>query len=82
MKIVLGLLLPLARLAAPFATFPDGCVTPDGMTVDAQDRLVIAAANFADTKKPGALFRSDNPGDAPYKWLDLPVNPATGRCAP
>ena len=82
MKIVLGLLLPLASLAAPFATFPDGCVTPDGMTVDAQDRLVIAAANFADTKKPGALFRIDNPGDAPYKWLDLPVNPATGRCSP
>ena len=82
MKIVLGLLLPLGCLAAPFATFPDGCVTPDGMAVDAQDRLVIAAANFADTKKPGALFRIDNPGDAPYKWLDLPVNPATGRCSP
>ncbi len=41
MKIVLGLMMPLACLAAPFATFPDGCVTPDGMTVDAQDLSLI-----------------------------------------
>jgi len=82
MKMLIGLMMPLACLAAPFATFPDGCVTPDGMTVDVQDRLVIAAANFADTKKPGALFRIDNPSDKPYRWIILPVNPATGRCSP
>ena len=81
-KIVIGLMLPLGVLAAPFATFPEGCVTPDGMVVDSANRLVIAASNFADTKKPGALYRIDNPGDKPYKWFDLPVNPATGRCSP
>ena len=80
--IAIGLMLPLGVLAAPFATFPEGCVTPDGMVVDAADRLVVAAANFADTTKPGALYRIDNPGDRPYKWIDLPVNPATGRCSP
>jgi len=66
----------------PFAVFPPTCVTPDGMAVDAQDRLVIAAANLADPKVPGALFRIDEPGRAPYKLCDVPVEPTTGRASP
>lgn len=69
-------------LAAAFATFPNTCVTPDGMAVDSRDRLVIAAANLADPKVPGALFRIDNPGEAPYKWCEIPVEPTTGRASP
>ena len=69
-------------LAAAFAVFPETCVTPDGMTVDAKDRLVVAAANLADPKVPGALFRIDNPGEKPYKWCDVPLEPTTGRASP
>ena len=66
----------------PFAVFSETCVTPDGMAVDAQDRLVIAAANLADPKVPGAIFRLDAPGGMPYKWFDVPVEPTTGRASP
>jgi len=72
----------VAEAGRPFAVFPSSCVTPDGMAVDARDRLVIAAANLADPKVPGALFRFDAPGAQPYKWCDVPVNPATGRVNP
>ncbi len=71
-----------AIFAAAFAVFPESCVTPDSMAVDAKDRLVISAANFADTKQPGAIFRIDNPGEKPYKWFDVPVEPTTGRASP
>lgn len=69
-------------LAAAFAVFPETCVTPDGMVVDAKDRLVVAAANLADPRVPGAIFRIDNPGEKPYKWCDVPVEPSTGRASP
>ena len=75
-------LMGCETVSGPFATFPETCVTPDGMAIDAQDRLVIAAANLADPKVAGALFRLDAPGAAPYKWCDVPVEPTTGRASP
>jgi len=77
-----GLLGCVSAPKQPFAVFPSSCVTPDGMTIDSHDRLVIAAANLADPKVAGALFRLDSPGQAPYKWCDVPVEPSTGRASP
>ena len=74
--------LPAFTEKRPFATFPDTCATADSMAVDSKDRLLITAPNFSDTKKPGALYRIDNPGDVPHKLFDLPADPDTGRCAP
>lgn len=78
----LAVLAGCAYEQKPFAVFPETCVTPDGMAVDAQNRLVVAAANLADPKVPGAIFRLDAPGQAPYKWCDVPVEPTTGRASP
>ncbi len=72
----------LTAAKRPFAVFPASCATPDSMTVDAQDRLLITAPNFADTRLPGALFCLEAPGGVPRKLFDLPVDPATGRCSP
>ena len=74
--------LPPFQEKRPFASFSAACATPDSMAVDAQDRLLITAPNFSDTKKPGALWRLDNPGDEPFKLFDLPADPETGRCSP
>ena len=60
---------------------PPACTTPDGMCVDPEGRLVIAAPNNA-RKAPGAIFRLDAPGGAPVRWFDVPAHPETGYAQP
>ena len=60
---------------------PGECTNPDGMCVDAKNRLVIAAPNN-DRKQPGAIFRLDGPDQKPYKWFDVPAHPTSGYAAP
>ena len=82
-KSCLFCLFAAAAVVASAATvqMPAGCTNPDGMCVDARGRLVIAAPNN-DRRAPGAIFRLDSPDGVPYKWFDVPVNPASGFAAP
>ena len=66
----------------PFAVFPETCATPDGMAIDSKGRLVIAAPNFNDTRRPAVLFRMDEPGGRPYVWTRVPPLEKTGLAAP
>ncbi len=72
--------LSLAAFAST-VQMPVECTNPDGMCVDAKDRLVIAAPNN-DHRRPGAVFRLDAPGAKPYLWFEVPPNPASGYAAP
>ncbi len=67
--------------AAVKVQMPATCTNPDGLAVDPQDRLVIAAPNNARTQ-PGAIFRMDAPGGSPYLWFVVPPHPETGVAAP
>ncbi len=60
---------------------PEGCTTPDGMTIDPQGRLVITAPN-CNRKQPGAVFRLDVPGGKPYKWFDVAPLASSGYSQP
>lgn len=60
---------------------PETCTTPDGMTVDPQGRLVIAAPNTG-RQQPGAIFRLDAPGGKPYKWFDVAPLAESGYAQP
>ena len=73
--------MTFAGEAAVKIQMPAACTNPDGLAVDPQDRLVIAAPNNARTQ-PGAIFRLDEPGGAPYLWFVLPPHPETGYAAP
>ena len=71
----------LAASAAVKVQMPPTCTNPDGLAVDPQDRLVIAAPNNARTQ-PGAIFRLDAPGGTPYLWFVVPPHPETGVASP
>ena len=76
-------LLPLVATSALAGVMqmPETCTTPDGMTVDPQGRLVIAAPN-CNRKQPGAVFRLDAPGGKPYKWFDVAPLAESGYSQP
>jgi len=75
MKISLACaLFTLAGLAGTIQ-MPPTCTKPDGMAVDPQGRLVIAAPNN-NRRQPGAVFRLDKPDGVPYKWFDVPPAPS------
>ena len=80
-------MLPCVVCFAAFAAnavtvqMPQSCTTPDGMCVDAEGRLVIAAPNN-DRTQPGAVFRLDSPDSAPTKWFDVPPCPESGYASP
>ena len=70
-----------AAAGAATIQMPPGCTTPDGMVIDPQGRLVIAAPNNS-RKQPGAIFRLDAPGGKPYKWFDVAPLAASGYSQP
>ncbi len=70
-----------ATAMAGVIQMPETCTTPDGMTIDPQGRLVIAAPN-CNRKQPGAVFRLDAPGGKPYKWFDVAPLAASGYSQP
>ena len=77
-------LFPMMMTATAMAgliQMPETCTTPDGMTIDPQNRLVIAAPNNS-RKQPGAIFRLDAPGGKPYKWFDVAPLAASGYSQP
>jgi len=75
--VALGVLPALAGLIQ----MPPSCTTPDGMCVDPEGRLVIAAPNNARTS-PGAIFRLSTPGGVPEKWFEVPALQETGYSQP
>ena len=84
MKKTMTTLLPSLLAAASMAglvQMPEACTTPDGMAVDPQGRLVIAAPN-TNRRQPGAIFRLDAPGGKPYKWFDVAPLAASGYAQP
>ncbi len=70
-----------ATAMAGVIQMPETCTTPDGMAIDPQGRLVIAAPN-CNRKQPGAVFRLDAPGGKPYKWFDVAPLAASGYSQP
>ncbi|MCL1920924.1 MAG: phage head-tail adapter protein [Kiritimatiellaeota bacterium] len=62
--------------------FPPSVVTPDGMAVDADGRLVVACPNYADQTKPACFMVIDSPGAPARLWAMAPVLPETGLCCP
>jgi len=81
MKTMIVASLLASTALAGVIQMPATCTTPDGMAVDAQGRLVIAAPN-CNRKQPGALFRLDAPGGKPYKWFDVAPLAASGYSQP
>lgn len=71
----------VSLFAATAIQMPPSCTNPDGLAVDPQGRLVIAAPNNARTQ-PGTIFLLDAPGGTPRKWFDVPVHPESGYAAP
>ena len=58
-----------------FVKLPENlCCTPDGMTVDANDNLILACPNFADLSMPSCVLKIDKEGNVKH-WFDVPKNP-------
>ena len=62
--------------------FPSSVVTPDGLAIDPEGRLVIACPNYADPSKPACFMVIDKPGDPANLWALAPVLEETGLCCP
>lgn len=52
--------------------------TPDGMTIDQDDNLIVSCPNFADMSMPSCVLKIDKQRNI-QKWFDVPVNPYTGE---
>ncbi|MBQ9432432.1 MAG: SMP-30/gluconolactonase/LRE family protein [Kiritimatiellae bacterium] len=81
MKFLLVAFLMAGVASGGVIQMPSTCTNPDGMAVDPQGRLVIAAPN-CDRKQPGAVFRLDAPGGTPVKWFDVPPLAESGYSQP
>ena len=62
--------------------FPSSVVTPDGMAIDLEGRLVVACPNFSDQSKPACFMVIDEPGAPARLWALSPVHPETGVSCP
>ncbi|MGN0847425.1 MAG: SMP-30/gluconolactonase/LRE family protein [Kiritimatiellia bacterium] len=85
MKTMIAVSMMAATAMAGVIQMPETCTTPDGMTIDPQGRLVIAAPNCNGNpgrKVVGAVFRLDAPGGRPYKWFDVAPLAASGYSQP
>ena len=81
-KATTAFLLSLSVAAgAETIQMPPGCTTPDGMVIDPQGRLVIAAPNTKHDK-PGAFYRIEKPGAEPVKWFEVPALKESGYSQP
>lgn len=62
-----------------FLKLPENLVcTPDGMTIDANDNLILACPNFADLSMPSCVLKIDKSGNVKH-WFDVPKNPHSGE---
>lgn len=58
-----------------FVKLPENlCCTPDGMTIDANDNLILACPNFADLSMPSCVLKIDKDRNVTH-WFDVPKNP-------
>jgi len=62
--------------------FQPSVVTPDGMAIDPDDRLVVACPNYSDQSKPACFMVIERPGAAAKLWALAPVLDETGLCCP
>ena len=62
-----------------FMALPENLVsTPDGMTIDCNNRLLLSCPNFADMTMPSCVLTIDQGGQV-QKWFDVPLNPKTNE---
>ena len=62
-----------------FTLLPEEWVaTPDGMTIDKDNNLLLSCPNFANMDLPSCVLKI-TPDKQITKWFDVPVNPATGE---
>lgn len=62
-----------------FTLLPEEWVaTPDGMTIDKDNNLILSCPNFANMDIPSCVLKI-TPDKKITKWFDVPVNPATGE---
>jgi len=64
-----------------FLSLPDYCNTPDGMTLDCKDNIILACPNFNDTEYPGVLMKIDTKNRLSL-FYPMPVHPETKRGCP
>lgn len=69
------------RKAELLVTLPDYCNTPDGMTLDADNNIILSCPNFNDTSVPGILVKIDS-NNVPSILYKLPTHPDTGKAGP
>ena len=62
--------------------FPPSVVTPDGMAIDLDGRLVVACPNYSDPSKPACFMVIEKPGMPATLWALAPVLEETGLCCP
>jgi len=62
-------------------TLPDYCNTPDGMTLDHNNNIILSCPNFNDTSKPGILVKIDT-NNTPSILYNLPPHPETKKVGP
>ena len=62
--------------------FTESVVTPDGMAIDLEGRLVVACPNYSDQSKPACFMVIDKPGEPAKLWALAPVLDETGLCCP
>lgn len=69
------------RRAELLVSFPNYCNTPDGMTLDAENNIILSCPNFNDTSSPGILVKIDSNNNASI-FYNLPAHPDTKKVGP
>ena len=64
-----------------YKVLPDWISTPDGMTIDKDNNLILACPNFGDQTLPGCIARITPSGEI-SKWFDVPVDAESGVARP
>jgi hypothetical protein len=62
-------------------SLPDYCNTPDGMTLDANNNIILSCPNFNDSRQPGILVKIDT-DNKPTVFYKLPPHPDTKKVGP
>jgi sugar lactone lactonase YvrE len=64
-----------------YLRLPDECNTPDGMTLDDKNNIILACPNFNEDKYPAVLMKIDPKGNL-TKFFDMPLHPETKKAGP
>ena len=64
-----------------FLDLPECCNTPDGMTLDSQNNILLSCPNFCNADYPGIIVKI-NPQNQMSIYFSCPVHPETKRGCP